>query len=379
MSGPMNGHPVRVVVPIVAGIGNALLAVPMVRAMKRALPGGSVITLIARTDAMAEPFRRLDEVDEVLVSGAGARGILRSILWSRKRGPNYYLVPFPSNRWQYSMLALVSGAKKRVLHGYPVGYRRTLGFVGTRVPAIRGLHDVEQNLRLLSGLGICLPSTEAPEFPVREDDRCRADRLLSTAGVQPDTKFIAIHAGSAATILSRAKRWSTTKYAELIDRIISEFDLSVVLLEGPDEAGVAAEIAAQYHTRAQSPQMAICGLHVIKLNGSLGDAAAILDRAELYVGTDSGLAHLAAAVGTRAMTLFAPADPDRVCPFGQRDLVVQPTVPCAPCFMYPWEATHPKLRCCEPFCVDKIEVEPVLKKVQSTLKPVLSPLPVGEG
>jgi ADP-heptose:LPS heptosyltransferase len=378
MSGSMNGHPMRVVVPIVAGIGNALLAVPMIRAMKRSLPAGSFVTIIARTDAMAEPFRRLDEVEEVLVSGLGARGILRSILWTRKRRPHYYLLPFPSNRWQYSMLALVSGAKKRVLHGYLIGYWRTLGFVGTRVPAIRGLHDVEQNLRLLSGLGICLPPIEAPEFRIREDDRCRADRLLSAAGIEPATKFVAIHAGSAATILSRAKRWSTAKYAELIERIIREFDLSIVLLEGPDEAGVAAEIVAHHRTRTESTRMAIRGLFTVKLTGSLGDAAAILHRAELYIGTDSGLAHLAAAVGTRAVTLFAPADPNRVCPFGNRDLVVQPSVACAPCFMYPWQATHPKMRCCDPFCVDKIDVEQVLQKVQAALKPVLSPLPLGE-
>jgi ADP-heptose:LPS heptosyltransferase len=49
----------------------------------------------------------------------------------------------------------------------------------------------------------------------------------------------------------------------------------------------------------------------------------LLERATLYVGSDSGLAHLAAAVGTPPVTLFGPADPDRVSPFGYRDLVVQ--------------------------------------------------------
>ena len=63
MSTVANEKPVRVVVPIVAGIGNALLAVPMVRAMKRALPAGIHVTMLARSDAMAEPFRRLGEVD----------------------------------------------------------------------------------------------------------------------------------------------------------------------------------------------------------------------------------------------------------------------------------------------------------------------------
>ena len=84
---------------------------------------------------MAEPFRRLKEVDEVLVTGKGIKGLLRNIRWSRRAKADVYLVPFPSNRWQYSMLALTSGAKRKVLHGYPVGRIRAMGFIGERMPA----------------------------------------------------------------------------------------------------------------------------------------------------------------------------------------------------------------------------------------------------
>src|SRR6185369_16525196 len=94
----------RFMIPIVAGIGNALLAVPMVRQIKRHFSGGH-ITILARTSAMAEPFRRLSEVDEVLVTGKGVKGLLRNVLWSRRATADVYLVPFPSNRWQYAMLA----------------------------------------------------------------------------------------------------------------------------------------------------------------------------------------------------------------------------------------------------------------------------------
>src|SRR5262249_54049961 len=92
----------------------------------------------------------------------------------------------------------------------------------------------------------------------------------------------------------------------------------------------------------------------------------------IYAGTDSGLAHLAAAVGTRAVTIFAPADPGRVCPFGNRDLVVKPDKPCSPCFMYPWESTYPKMKCRPPFCIDEVSVEQVMAAVGGAL-PVRSP------
>src|SRR3972149_4552085 len=94
----------RVVVPIVAGVGNALMAVPMVRQLKRHRPDAR-LAVIARTDAMAEPFRRLGEVEEVCVMGRGLRGILRGIRWVRRPRPDVLLVPFLSNRWQYNLFA----------------------------------------------------------------------------------------------------------------------------------------------------------------------------------------------------------------------------------------------------------------------------------
>ena len=208
-----------ILVPIVAGIGNALLAVPMVRQIKRAMPQARV-TILARIEPMAEIFRRLPEVDEVLVTGGGSKGHWRSVSWARARRADVYLVPFPSNRWQYSMLAAASGAERRVLHGYPVGRWRALHFLpATRVPARRGIHDVVQNLNLLRELGIEPDETEAPTFAVTDADRARADQLLPGFALAKGDPFIAVHAGSARTVLARAKRWPAQNYARLIDAI----------------------------------------------------------------------------------------------------------------------------------------------------------------
>lgn len=343
------------------------MAVPMVRQLKRAMPQASV-TILARIEPMAEVFRRLPEVDEVLVAGKGWRGHWQNVSWSRQKKPDYYIVPFPSNRWQYAMLAAASGAKQRVLHGYPVGYWRALHFLpSTRVPARRGIHDVVQNLNLLRELNIDLDVTDAPTFHLYDADRARADELLQgkaqrqrlpapppPAPLEQRQPFIVVHAGSARTVLARAKRWPTKNYARLIDAMADEFRLPIVLLEGPDEAGVAHEI--QLHL----PTGGDVRLTTCALRGPLSDAAAVLERAALYVGSDSGLAHLAAAVGTRAVTLFGPADPDRVSPFGQRDLVVQSPKNCNPCFLYPWHAPYPKIRCRPPYCIDSVTVDAVM-------------------
>ena len=349
----------RIVIPIVAGIGNALLAVPMVRRIKQAWPGAR-ITVLARTGPMAEVFQRLPDVADVIVTGKGARGVLKMIRAARQRSPDVFIVPFPSNRWQYSLLAAASGAKRRVLHGYPVGYWRAMHFLpSTRVPAVRGIHDVDQNLRLLEPLGIEASRTsEGPVFVITEADRERAAAMLRAAGIAADENPIVVHAGSAQTVLAQAKRWPTERYRELIAGLHAEAGDRIVVVEGPDEAGVADDIVG-------SGDALRVAARVIKLSGPLGEAAALMERAELYVGTDSGLAHLAAAVGTPAVTIFAPADPDRVCPYGYRDLVVQPPPPCAPSFLYPWEAAYPKLRGhADHRCIERVTVDAVMDAVR---------------
>jgi ADP-heptose:LPS heptosyltransferase len=292
----------------------------------------------------------------VIVAGGGMRGIVRLVKGARARSADLYLVPFPSNRWQYSMLSATSGAKKSVLHGYPVGYFRALHFLpATRVEGRRGIHDVQQNLALLAALGIEPHDDDAPSFAVSDVDRQRAEALLRDAEYASADAPVVVHAGSAATVLARAKRWPAGKYAALIRALDERFPNRVVLVEGPDEAGVADEI--------RSASSGAFAATVVPLRGSIGDAAALLERSAMYVGSDSGLAHLAAAVGTTPVTIFGPADPDRVCAFGYRDLVVQSPRNCSPCFLYPWDAPYPKIRCKPPFCIESITVEQVMNAV----------------
>ena len=350
----------RVIIPIVAGIGNALMAVPMIRQLKRKLPAAH-ITILARIPAMGQVFERLDEVDQVVLMDKGSAGMAASMFrTARLVLPNVVIIPFPSNRWEYMALAYASGAKKKILHSYPVGRLKALGILpAQRIPAIKGIHDVVQNLNLLRLLGVEPEPAESPIFRLTDADRAAAATMVGDAGLPEDARPIAIHAGSAKTVLAQAKRWPAENYAALIDRLIGEFGLRILLLEGPDERGVADEITRHI---PRSP------VKVLPLSGPLAHAGAVLERSQLYIGTDSGLAHLAAAVGTPPITLFAPADPDRVCPFGHRHLVVQPPCDCCPCLLYPWQATKPTLRHHND-CIRRITVDRVMELAQAIVRP----------
>lgn len=358
---PMRGF--RVVVPVVAGIGNALMAVPMVRQLKRA-KADARISVLALTKSMAEPFRRLKEVDDYSVVGTGLGGYANLVRESRKRKPDVFLVPFPSNRWQYNLLQLASKGNQRIMHGYDVGTIAALNFFpATRIPAEKHIHDVLQNLRLLEPLGVKIDPNERPVFNLELDEIRAGERLRKDAKLGEREPYLVMHAGSAQTVLAKAKRWPAERYAGLLKAIHRTIKVPVVLVEGPDEAGVAQQIMGW----VDNPKAV--DVRVMKLTGPLGEAAALLSNAMAYVGTDSGLAHLAAAVGIPAVTLFAPADPDRVSPFGNRSLVVQATTMCTPCMEYPWKACQPKIRCTPPYCIETIMVEHVMRKLQMALNP----------
>lgn len=350
---------ITIIVPLVAGIGNALMTEPMLRQMRTNLPGARILAT-AINQPIAEVVRRVGGID-VVVTGGGIKNQLKGVAYARKLDPDFYLVPFPSNRWQYNALARAAGANRVIIHEYLIGKWSALGFLhGDRVPAVRGIHDVEQNLRLLTKLRIEPIFPDTPRFALTQQDRGAIASILDDAKVEGD--FVVMHAGSARTVLAEAKRWPEASYAKLAEAIRDETGLTVMIVEGPDEAGVSEKIVSQIADKTR--------IRPVQLRGSLGIAGALLERAKFYVGTDSGLAHLSAAVGKRAITLFAPADPDRVCPFGNRDLVVQPEGLGPLAFLYPWESTKPKLRPGRVDDIKRITVAQVMTKVRSVCEEV---------
>ena len=192
-----------------------------------------------------------------------------------------------------------------------------------------------QNLRLLAALGLDesrLPAgVRRPVFPLDETDRRAGRTLFEGEG------FVALQAGCGDTTVGRAKRPPTAFFGDLADAL-AERGHAVVVVEGPDERGVGRALSEGSQSRPP----------VVELRGKLGAAAALLERASLYVGVDSGLAHVAAAVGTPPVTLFAAADPSRVAPFGHGDLVVTPPDvdgrTWSPRLLYPMDHPGPKLR-----------------------------------
>jgi heptosyltransferase III len=154
----------------------------------------------------------------------------------------------------------------------------------------------------------------APRLWIQQQDRQAAARIVA-----PNLDFLAVAPGAS----SPEKRWPSDRFVAMIDRLTERgavgATLAVVILGAADERPLVASICERLTKRpGMEPPMAVVG------EARLPVVAAILERARLYIGNDSGLMHLAAASGSPTVGLFGPTPPARYRPWGERTLLVQP-------------------------------------------------------
>jgi ADP-heptose:LPS heptosyltransferase len=192
------------------------------------------------------------------------------------------------------------------------GARHVAGFVPPGLPALadpasgtwleypsRG-SEVDRLLALAAALGAPRHIDRRLEFPICEDDLAALDATLA-GRLTPDAPFAVIHAGGSTP----GRRWLPARFAAVADPLARQ-GLRIVLTGTQDESAVAATVA-----RAM-------GAEPLDLTGRtvLGALAALLARARVVVSNDTGVAHLAAAVGAPSVTVFSASDRDRWAPVG---------------------------------------------------------------
>ena len=162
--------------------------------------------------------------------------------------------------------------------------------------------------------------------------------------------FVAIHPG--ATI--DCKQWPNERFAELSGLLHEEFDFGTLLVGGKSDTDAADSILSSLE-----PEMS-----TLSLTGhlSLPQVAATLRRSVLFVGGDSGLAHLAVAVGVPTVVIFGPSDPGKWGLETSSNAVVSVDLPCQPCCIFGYSKP-----CHSVPCMMQISVEQVLQGVRKIL------------
>lgn len=133
----------------------------------------------------------------------------------------------------------------------------------------------------------------------QEEDQFAHDFLADKAKISR----LVIHPGASG----ESKRWSSKKFANLADRLANNSKTHLILLEGPLDEVTATEVAAAVSDSTL--------LDRIKIE-DLSRLAAVLNRCDVYVGNDSGITHLAAAVGILTVAIFSNSNPQVWAPRG---------------------------------------------------------------
>jgi heptosyltransferase-2 len=340
------------------GIGDVLMSTPAVRNLKEQI--GARITYLHMFRTTYDILQGNPYIDENIhfpfLEASRLQGI-KFLMGFRKKydaSINFY----PSNRRDYSLAAFIIGCPMRIGHRYVRRDLRELNFLKNRTyKEDDGLHNVEEDLRLLDFLGIKEKTPYPLEIYLSEEEKTLAGSWFEKRGIS-GRLAIGFHPGSSVFKAHDRKRWQAGKFAELIRRLAEKDGAFVFLIfGGPEERTLKEEVRT------------LCGLpeSVFTVDTeNIRHTAAITERCGLFVANDSGLMHVSAALQVPIVGIFGPTNPTWLGPWKCSHRAVSLGYQCGPCFRY---SPIPQ-KCYEGTdfsCVGDIEVDEVMEAALSLL------------
>jgi lipopolysaccharide heptosyltransferase II len=314
-------------------IGDVILTTPAIRAIRRRFPDAELIYLV---ESLAAPVVAVNpHLTEVLVvehrrGWDRVRDDLRMAGALRARRIDI-AVDFhggPRSAW----FTWASRAPVRV--GYDIRGRMWMYTRVVRRP--RGAAPRHSMLNQWDLLGAIDPALATP--PTREDDRVEmpadpaaralVDRRLAGMGIAPDDRIVVLHVSARNPF----RRWPETSFAEVAAGLArGQPRRWVVVFGGPSDRDAAGRVLAAARELAAAD-----GVRIVPGEGwSLAELRALMDRASLFLGGDSGPMHIAATSDVPIVALYGPTVPDQWAPWRPRHLQTAAVdggpLPCRPC------------------------------------------------
>jgi heptosyltransferase-2 len=316
-------------------LGDTILTVPAIRAIRDRFPDDRLV-LVGKPGASAY-LRGLNLVDETIevdkhlfdrprslfAPGSVAALFGLVVRLRRLRADTVVLFHHLVTRWgtwKFAALSLATGAKRRV------GIDNGRGWFLTDSVLDRGFgfrHEAEYWLDIAALLGA--RGDLRLEAPITESDRRAAVELLrETVG----KRMLAIHPGTGW--YGPGRRWPAESFARAADIVLASADMECVVVGTADDETAAERVADLLGSRP----MSLVG------RTSVGQLAAVLERCDVLLANDGGVAHLAAAVGVPVVAIFGPSNDRAWRPIDGR--VIATDLPCRPCFYRDFERGRPQ-------------------------------------
>lgn len=289
-------------------IGDAVISTGFIDVCRQKHPESRLAVMAHQR--VAALFEADPSVDEILSFGNddGVGGLAYSV--RQREFIRAYIMPLSLSS---ALICWLAGIRDRV--GYASEFRRPL--LTKAVPysrtGFRSVHLLKGYLRLL---GDDIPAMP-PRIFLTSAEKNGAIELLARAGINPHD---AVGFGPGATY-GPAKMWPKENWVEL-GRRLAGVGKRILIFGSPSEQGLCRDIALGI------------GERTLNLAGttSLRESAALLSQLPQCVCNDTGVMHLAAAVGSRVTAIFCSTNPLWTGPWGKSHQVLKANVPCSPCY-----------------------------------------------
>lgn len=323
-------------------IGDTVLATPALHALRRFLPHARLDVLLE--DWVAPLLEGSADIDNVITVRRGSTYDRAARLPRVLRAARYDVAFNLHGGTTATFLTVASGAKHRV--GY-AAYRYSWLYNHAAPPSAElwqksQTHSVEQQLALLGWTGVPVTDLPPTRLPVREDVVHAVREKLNGAHLAASAPFALLHPAAAF----ESKQWAPANFARVVEHLAAR-GLATVAVAAPHEAETLNSL--QRETRAPL---------VTFTNLSLPEITALAAQARLFVGNDSGIAHIAAAVRTPVVVVFGSSNVAHWRPWMATAEVVREEMPCAPCAGYTCTQFD------TPQCIRRVPVHGVIEAIE---------------
>jgi predicted lipopolysaccharide heptosyltransferase III len=349
-----NFNPKRILVIKLVAIGDLVVTLPLLKALRSRYPRSYIgVLIVPRVREVVEGCKYIDEIFEYDIWGKHRDWKVMKLMWFLRNKKFDLVIELDHYYRISSLLSYFSGAKRRIGFDFKGQGRRYL--LTDRVPYEVDKHEVEVFLNTFRALGNKITPNKLVEIEVTEGDKKFIDNFLKLHRISLDKDIvIGIHPGTS--IVAKSRRWENEKFAWLIDTLQEKFKAKVIITGGYDKEETQLVNKIVSLTKLKPVVAARCV--------SIKQFAELIRRCTLFISVDTGPMHIAAAMQTPVVALFGPNTPKKWAPFGSQHVVIYKKLPCSPCIkQYLGEIS----KCRDNKCMKKISSEEVLEVVKNQL------------
>jgi ADP-heptose:LPS heptosyltransferase len=342
-------------------LGDVLLTLPAVMALRSALPDATISYLVA--DSVASIPRHCPAVDMTLTVPFPSLSSWPDVPgWADVVSA---VAPTLRGRFDLAILprlddhvsgALVAAADVPIRLGYNSPLTRPYLTHALPLPGRRHVASTTADLARAAteilGTSTSTDTGEAPCFVPTDQDEAEAAAVLGSLPLAGESGPFVLHPGSGWPI----KNWLPSRWGQVAAAIAVRYRVAPLVTGGPGEGALVRAVVDASGGRARGLAGRL----------SIGGLAALFRRAHVVIATDGGPLHLAAMLGTPVVGLYGPADPIEFGPwcYANRRRIVRVHLPCSPC------RTLDRPPCgdaVEPRCIRTITTEAVFEAIADLL------------